>query len=63
MTQTIVKRAKEYDSDTIPGDYATLATTCPNCGGVIKENYRRFAYTKCEFSMSKIPGSRQFEIE
>ncbi len=24
MTQTIVKRAKEYDSDTIPGDYATL---------------------------------------
>ncbi len=63
MTQTIVKRAKEYDSDTIPGDYATLATPCPNCGGVIKENYRRFACTKCEFSMSKIPGSRQFEIE
>src|SRR4051794_39870328 len=26
MTQTIVKRAKEYDSDTIPGDYATLQT-------------------------------------
>jgi DNA topoisomerase III len=63
MTQTIVKRAKEYDSDTIPGDYATLATPCPNCGGVVKENYRRFACTQCEFSISKIPGSRQFEIE
>ncbi|RJF97454.1 DNA topoisomerase III [Noviherbaspirillum saxi] len=62
MTQVIVKRAKEYNNDTIPGDYATLKTPCPNCGGVVKENYRRFACTKCEFSMSKIPGSRQFEI-
>ncbi|AKU22566.1 DNA topoisomerase III [Massilia sp. NR 4-1] len=62
MTQIIVKRAKEYDNDTIPGDYATLHTPCPNCGGVVKENYRRFGCTKCEFSMSKTPGSRQFEI-
>ena len=62
MTQTIVKRAKEYDNATIPGDYATLKTPCPNCGGVVKENYRRFACTKCEFSMSKVPGGRQFEV-
>ncbi len=62
MTQIIVKRAKEYDNDTIPGDYATLHTPCPNCGGVVKENYRRFACTSCEFSMSKTPGSRQFEV-
>jgi DNA topoisomerase-3 len=63
MTQVIVKRAKEYDNETIPGDYATLQTPCPNCSGVVKENYRRFACTKCDFSMSKTPGSRQFEIE
>lgn len=63
MTQQIVKRAKEYDSDTIPGDYATLATPCPQCGGQVKENYRRFACTACEFSISKIPGGRQFEID
>ena len=62
MAQAIVKRAKEYDSDTIPGDYATLKTPCPNCGGVVKENYRRFACTNCEFSISKTPGSRQFEV-
>ena len=43
MAERIVKKAKEYDRDTIPGDYATLATPCPNCGGVVKENYRRFA--------------------
>jgi DNA topoisomerase-3 len=43
MTQRVVAKAKEYDRDTIPGDYATLHTPCPNCGGVLKENYRRFA--------------------
>ncbi len=62
MTQRIVKHAKEYDSDTIPGDYATLKTPCPNCGGVVKENYRRFACENCSFSITKIPGGRQFEI-
>ena len=62
MTQIIVKRAKEYDNVTIPGDYATLKTPCPNCGSVVKENYRRFACTKCEFSMTKTPAGRQFEI-
>jgi DNA topoisomerase-3 len=30
---------------------------------VVKENYRRFACTKCDFSMTKVPGGRQFEIE
>ena len=45
MAERIVKKAKEYDRDTIPGDYATLKTPCPNCGGVVKENYRRFACT------------------
>ncbi|MDP1718514.1 MAG: topoisomerase C-terminal repeat-containing protein, partial [Burkholderiales bacterium] len=63
MTQNIVRRAKEYDSDTIPGDYATLATPCPNCGGVVKENYKRFSCDRCSFSISKTPGGRQFEIE
>ncbi|RYF53297.1 MAG: DNA topoisomerase III, partial [Comamonadaceae bacterium] len=42
MTERMVKKAKEYDRDTIPGDYATLAAPCPNCGGVVKENYRRY---------------------
>lgn len=62
MAQVIVKRAKEYDEDTIPGDYAILKTPCPKCGGEIRENYRRFACTQCDFSISKTPGSRQFSI-
>jgi DNA topoisomerase-3 len=63
MTNRIVALVKEYDSDTIPGDYATLKTPCPNCGSVVKENYKRFACEQCEFSISKTPGGRQFEIE
>ena len=63
ITQRIVKRAKEYDSDTIPGDYVDLKTPCPHCGGLVKENYRRYACEKCGFSISKIPGGRAFETE
>ncbi|MEK6594508.1 MAG: DNA topoisomerase III [Pseudomonadota bacterium] len=62
MTGRIVQLVKEYDSDTIPGDYATLKTPCPNCASVVKENYKRFACEQCAFSISKIPGGRQFEI-
>src|SRR3546814_6562723 len=61
MTQVIVKRAKEYERDTVPGDYATLTTSCPKCGGVVKENYRRYACTNCDFSIGKHPGGRTFE--
>ncbi len=61
MTQRIVKRAKEFDSDTIPGDYITLSTPCPNCSGPVRENYRRFACEKCGFSISKIPGGKALE--
>ncbi|HXE19945.1 MAG TPA: DNA topoisomerase III [Castellaniella sp.] len=62
MTQVIVKRTKEYERDTVPGDYATLQTPCPKCGGVVKENYRRYACTNCDFSIGKHPGGRTFEI-
>ena len=69
MAERIVRKAKEYDRDTIPGDYATLAVPCPNCGGVVKENYRRFACAGvdgtaegCGFSITKIPAGRAFEI-
>ena len=63
MTQIIVKRAKEYDKDTIPGDYVTLKPPCPHCGGVVKENYRRFSCESCGFSLGKHPGGRSFEIQ
>ena len=63
MTQRMVERAKSYESDTVPGDYATLKTPCPKCGGTVQENYRRFACTSCDFSLPKHPGSRTFEYD
>ncbi|MEO7106732.1 MAG: DNA topoisomerase III, partial [Rhodoferax sp.] len=68
MTERMVKKAKEYDRDTIPGDYATLTAPCPNCGGIVKENYRRYTCTGksgaeegCGFSFGKSPAGRTFE--
>jgi DNA topoisomerase-3 len=68
MTKNLVDKAKGYDKDTIPGDYATLTAPCPNCGGVIRENYRRYTCTGkkgddgCGFSFGKTPAGRTFEV-
>jgi DNA topoisomerase III len=61
MTRHIVERAKRHESETVPGDFATLATPCPNCGGVIKENYKKFQCQTCDFSLWRILSGRQFE--
>jgi DNA topoisomerase-3 len=71
MTERIVHKAKEFDRDTVPGDYATLATPCPHCAGVVRENYRRYACTGaqpgggegCGFSFTKTPGGRTFSTD
>ncbi|MDR1854753.1 MAG: DNA topoisomerase III [Azoarcus sp.] len=62
MTRDLVERAKQYESDTVPGDFATLSVPCPKCGGVVKENYKKFACQKCDWSTWKIVAGRQFEI-
>ncbi len=70
MTEQMVAKAKGYDRDTIPGDYATLKAPCPKCGGIVRENYRRFTCNgksgggddACGFSIGKIPGGRSFEL-
>jgi DNA topoisomerase-3 len=69
MTQSMVQKAKSFDRDTVPGDYATLTQACPNCGGVVKENYRRYGCVGkagseegCGFSFTKTPAGRTFEL-
>ncbi|MCW5603457.1 MAG: DNA topoisomerase III [Burkholderiales bacterium] len=61
MTKHIVERAKRHDSETVPGDFSTLRTPCPKCGGVVKENYKKFQCQKCDFSLWRILSGRQFE--
>jgi len=62
MTRRIVEKTKQFESDEIPGDFGELKVPCPKCGGTIKETYKKFQCTKCDFSMWKIMGGRQFEI-
>src|SRR5260370_25520735 len=61
MTRHIVEQAKGYESDTVPGDFSTLQTPCPKCGGVVKENYKKFQCQSCDFSLWQIIAGRQFE--
>jgi DNA topoisomerase III len=63
MTRHIVERAKSHESDTVPGDFATLSVPCPKCGGEIKENYKKFQCQNCDFSLWKIVAGRQFETK
>ena len=59
MTKHIVAQAKNYESDTIPGDFATLAARCPHCGGEVHERYKKFQCVDCDFGFWKIMGGRQ----
>lgn len=63
MAKNIVTRAKGFESDTVPGDFADLKTPCPKCGSEIKENYKKFSCTKCDFGFWKILASRQLSVE
>lgn len=63
MTRHIVDRAKQYEHDTIPGDFGVLQVRCPKCGGEIHERYREFQCVKpdCNFALRKTISGRMFE--
>jgi len=61
MTRHLVGQAKNYESDTIPGDFATLSVRCPKCGGEVHENYKKFQCQSCDFGIWKIVAGRQFD--
>jgi DNA topoisomerase-3 len=46
----------------VPGDFGEVKVKCPKCGGVIKENYKKFQCQQCDFALWKIVAGRQFEI-
>jgi DNA topoisomerase-3 len=61
MTRDIVHKAKAHEHDTIPGDFGTLQVPCPKCGSEVKETYKKFQCTKCDFALWKIVAGRQLE--
>lgn len=65
MTRRIVDRAKQFEHDTIPGDFGVLNVPCPKCGGEVHEKYKAYQCVKagCDFSVWKVLCSRMFEPE
>jgi DNA topoisomerase-3 len=63
MTRRIVDRAKQYEHDTIPGDFGKLRTPCPKCGGEVHEKYKQYQCEQCDFAIWKTLCGRMFEPE
>ena len=61
MTGHIVEQAKTHRGETISGDFSTLRSPCPKCGGVVQETYKKYQCQKCDFALWKILAGRQFE--
>jgi DNA topoisomerase III len=61
MTRHMVERAKQYEADTIPGDFGVLTSPCPKCGGQIRETYKKFQCGGCDYALWKIVAGRQYE--
>ena len=62
MTRHMVEQAKNNRGETISGDFSTLKSPCPKCGGVVHETYKKFQCKKCDFALWKIVAGRQFEV-
>ena len=62
MTRHIVGQAKNFNADTVPGDFGKVGVPCPKCGGEIHENYKKFQCQSCEFGFWKILAGRQLEM-
>jgi DNA topoisomerase-3 len=61
VTRDLVSRIKNGD---IPDTaFATVATPCPKCGGVIQENYRKFQCQACDFNIWKVTAGREWAPE
>lgn len=65
MTDRLVQKTKDYEDDTVPGDFGQLNVPCPKCGSVVKGTYKKFQCSskECDFALWKIVAGRQFETE
>lgn len=61
LTTDIVNRAKNFQGDTIEGDFGELDVRCPKCGArPLKEEYRVYKCPSCDYVLWKSMAGRQF---
>jgi DNA topoisomerase III len=64
LTRQIVDKAKNFESDIVEGNYATLEVRCPNCGAPqLKEDYRTYHCDTCGYRLFKNIASRELSPE
>ncbi|MCK9282986.1 MAG: DNA topoisomerase III [Rhodocyclaceae bacterium] len=60
-TQEMVERIKTGE---LPDEaFGTLKTSCPRCGGQIREGYKKFECQGCDYKLWKVVASRQWAPE
>jgi DNA topoisomerase-3 len=62
FTRHIVDKAKNFEGDSIGGNFEVLEVKCPKCGGgPFDEDYRTFKCRSCELIIWKTMAGRQFD--
>jgi DNA topoisomerase III len=62
FTREVVERAKNFEGDSVSGDFEDLEVKCPKCGGgPFEETYRTFKCKSCELILWKTMAGRAFE--
>src|SRR6202045_2647353 len=62
FTREIVEKAKNFEGDSVRGNFETLEVKCAKCGGgPFDESYRTFKCRSCELIVWKTMAGRWFE--
>src|SRR5229473_1725754 len=62
FTREIVEKAKNFEGDSVTGNFETLEVKCPKCGeGPFDESYRTFKCRSCGLIVWKTMAGRLFE--
>ncbi len=64
LTEDIVSKAKNFQGDSVEGDFGELDVRCPKCGArPLKEEYRVYRCPSCDYVFWKSLAGRQFDPE
>lgn len=64
LTEDIVSKAKNFQGESVEGDFGELDVFCPKCGArPLKEEYRVYNCPKCDYVLWKSVAGRQFDPE
>jgi len=62
FTREVVERAKNFEGDSVSGNFEPLDVKCPKCGGgPFEETYRTFKCRSCDLLIWKTMAGRAFE--